>query len=163
MPPSPSLRSRCAHRLWQSVYPSIPPSHVLRPKVGNPMGAEPCPYSPEFGAAPFGRCLKIPAKRPSQIETICFDLKRRSHRAIRSFRSITVLRKRSERRELRRGPLWRFLFPVSFPIKETGSRRCAKSSRPNSRPAAAVTSPPLALRETASGPPPLKGRLRGRD
>ena len=67
------------------------------------MGAEPRPYSPEYGAALFSRCLKIPAKRPSQIETNRFDLKRRSHRAIRSFRSITVLRKRSERRALRRG------------------------------------------------------------
>ncbi len=137
------------------------------------MGAEPRPYSPEYGAAPVGRCWKIPAKRPSQIETMCFDLKRkrtrpqwgplargmrRSHRAIRSFRSITVLRKRSERRALRRGSLWRFLFPVSFPLKETGSRHSAKSPRPVPVPAAAVTSPPLALRETASGPPPLKGR-----
>ena len=64
---------------------------------------------------------------------MCFDLKRRSHRAIRSFRSITVLRKWSERRVLRRGSLWRFLFPVSFPPKETGSRRSVKSPRPNSR------------------------------
>ena len=36
------MRSRCAHRLWQSVSPSFPP--VLRPKVGNPKGAEP-PWS----------------------------------------------------------------------------------------------------------------------
>ncbi len=27
------------------------------------------------------------------------------------------------------GSLWRFLFPVSFPLKETGSRRSAKSPR----------------------------------
>ena len=67
------------------------------------MGPQPRPYSPEYGAAPIGRCLKIPAKRPSQIETNRFDLKRRNHRAIQSFRSITVLRKRSERRVLRRG------------------------------------------------------------
>ena len=63
---------------------------------------------------------------------------------------------RGDRLEI--GPLWRFLSPVSFPLKETGSRRSAKSPRPVLVPAAAVTSPPLALRETASGPPPLKGR-----
>ena len=63
---------------------------------------------------------------------------------------------RGDRLEI--GPLWRFLSPVSFPLKETGSRRSAKSPRPVPVPAAAVTSPPLALRETASGPPPLKGR-----
>ena len=83
-PRPPSLRSRCAHRLWQSVYPSIPPSHVLRPKVGDPMGAEP-PWS-------SGR------------------------------------ESRGDRLEI--GPLWRFLSPVSFPLKETGSRRSAKSPRP---------------------------------
>ena len=46
------------------------------------------------------------------------------------------------------------------------SPRCERRSLPQERniprpvpvPAAAVTSPPLALRETASGPPPLKGR-----
>ena len=101
----------------------------------------PRPYSPEYGAAPFGRCWKIPAKRPSQIETICFDLKRRSHRAIRSSRSITVLRKRSERRALRRGPLWRFLFPISFPLKEMGSRRSAKTPVQTYVPAAAGNPP----------------------
>ena len=163
-PPSPSLRSRCAHRLWQSVSPSKPPSLVQKWGIQwgrSPLGRRgrgPRPYSPEYGAAPFSRCLKIPAKRPSQIETICFDLKRRSHRAIRSFRSITVLRKRSERRALRRGPLWRFLSPISFPLKEMGSRRSAKRSRPDHRPRrSGLTSPPL------RGPPPLKGRLRGKD
>ena len=89
--------------------PSSPVPRKLRgisrgPQPPGRWGRIPRPYSPEYGAAPFGRCWKIPAKRPSQIETICFDLKRRSHRAIRSFRSITVLRKRSERRALRRGP-----------------------------------------------------------
>ena len=63
------------------------------------MGAEPRPYSPEYGAAPFPngtrahRCTAGPLARGM----------RRSHRAIRSFRSITVLRKRSERRVFRRG------------------------------------------------------------
>ncbi len=85
---------------------------VSRPKVGNPMGAEP-PWS--SGRDSQGNRLEI-------------------------------------------GSLGRFLSPVSFPLKETGSRRSAKSPRPVLVPAAAVTSPPLALRETASGPPPLKGR-----
>ncbi len=96
------------------------------PKGLRPFGRRgrcPRPYSPEYGAAPFGRCLKIPAKRPSQIETLRFDLKRRSHRAIRSFRSITVLRKRSERRALRRGSLWRFLSPISLAAKKSARRR----------------------------------------
>ncbi len=136
-----------AHTGCGNPYPPVPPQRktpVLREppslvqKWGiqwgrSPLGRRggiPCPYSPEYGAAPCGRCLKIPAKRPSQIETHRFDLMRRSHRAIRSFRSITVLRKRSERRALRRGSLWRFLFPVSFPLKETGSRRSARSPRP---------------------------------
>ena len=55
--------------------------------------------------------------------------RRRSHRAIRSFRSVTPLRKRSERRVLRRGPPAR-LSPISFPPKEMGSRRGAKLFRP---------------------------------
>ncbi len=84
----------------------------------------PRPYSPEYGAAPFGRCWKIPAKRPSQIETLRFDLKRRSHRAIRSFRSITVLRKRSERRVLRHGP------PARLYLL---SPRCERRSLPQER------------------------------
>jgi hypothetical protein len=95
-------------------------------------GRIPRPYSPEYGAAPFGRCLKIPAKRPSQIETMCFDLKRRSHRAIRSFRSITVLRKWSERRVLRRGSLWRFLSPLSLAAKKAARRR-RRDERTNRR------------------------------
>ena len=125
------LPERSSPVLRLSSPVSCPSSLVSRPKVGNPMGAEPCPYSPEFGAAPFGRCLKIPSIRPSQIETICFDLKRRSQRAIRSFRSITVLRKRSERRELRRGPLWRFLFPIS--AKRNGVAPQREMPRPNPR------------------------------
>ena len=95
VPPSPSLRSRCAHRLWQSVIPVQTP--VSRPKVGDPMGAEP-PWS--SGRESRGDCLEI-------------------------------------------GPLWRFLFPVSFPLKETGSRRSAKSPRPVPVPAAAGNPPPL--------------------
>ena len=67
--------------------------------------------------------MKIPAKRPSQIETLRFDLKRRSHRAIRSFRSITVLRKRSERRALRRGSLWRISFASFFGRAKKEARR----------------------------------------
>ncbi len=31
------------------------------------------------------------------------------------------------------GSLWRFLSPISFPLKEMGSRRSVKSPRPNSR------------------------------
>ena len=46
---------------------------------------------------------------------------------------------RGDRLEI--GPLWRFLFPVSFPLKETGSRRSAKSPRPVFVPAAAGDSP----------------------
>ena len=91
----------------------------------------PRPYSPEYGAAPFGRCWKIPAKRPSQIETLRFDLKRRSHRAIRSFRSITVLRKRSERRALRRGSLWR-VFAYFLHGEKVGRRR-RRGERTNRR------------------------------
>ena len=112
--------------LWQSAAPVQAPVHRLSSPVnhrGIQWGPQPRPYSPEFGAAPIGRCWKIPAKRPSQIETICFDLKRRSHRAIRSFRSITVLRKRSERRALRRGSLWRFLSPLSLAAKKAARRR----------------------------------------
>ena len=133
-------RTDCHDRPASNIFPPsspVKPSSLVqkwgiqwgRSPLGR-RGGSPRPYSPEYGAAPFGRCLKIPAKRPSQIETMCFDLKSRSHRAIRSFRSITVLRKWSERRVLRRGSLWRFLFPVSFPLKETGSRRSAKSPRP---------------------------------
>ena len=86
-----------------SPVPRKPRGISRGPQPPGRWGRIPRPYSPEYGAAPFGRCWKIPAKRPSQIETICFDLKRRNHRAIRSFRSITVLRKRSERRVFRRG------------------------------------------------------------
>ena len=97
-----------------SLVPRKPRGISRGPQPSGRWGRIPRPYSPEYGAAPFGRCLKIPAKRPSQIETICFDLKRRSHRAIRSFHSITVLRKRSEQRALRRGSLWRISFASFF-------------------------------------------------
>ena len=101
VPRPSSLRTRAA-----GVAIRIPvQTPVPRPRNprGISRGPQPRPYSPEYGAAPVGRCLKIPAKRPSQIETNRFDLKRRNHRAIRSFHSITVLRKRSERRVFRRG------------------------------------------------------------
>ena len=75
----------------------------------------------------------IPAKRPSQIETLRFDLKRRSHRAIRSFRSITVLRKRSERRVLRRGP------PEATGQGNETQTQAANPQKPGGLPAAAGT------------------------
>ena len=57
-PPSPSLRSRCAHRLWQSVFPIQTPSLVPRklrgisrgPQPPGRWGRIPRPYSPEYGA-----------------------------------------------------------------------------------------------------------------
>ncbi len=138
--------------LWQSAIPvqtpvSRPPSFVSRPKVGNPMGAEP-PWS-------SGR------------------------------------ESRGDRLEI--GPLWRFLFPVSFPLKETGSRRSAKIPRPvpvfrprrsidlstasrspspkgeakrKGHPLHRLRRSPFRAQGPLAGmralPPPMKGRLKGR-
>ena len=89
------LTERSSPVLRLSSPVSCPSSLVSRPKVGNPMGAEP---SWSSGRESRGDRLEI-------------------------------------------GPLWRFLFPVSFPLKETGSRRSAKSPRPVFVPAAAGDSP----------------------
>ena len=85
---------------------------VSRPKVGDPMGAEP-PWS-------SGR------------------------------------ESRGDRLEI--GPLGRAFAFFRRAAKEGRSRRSETTLVQTLVPAAAVTSPPLALRETASGPPPLKGR-----
>ena len=88
------------HNSEQRTVDLIPTSSVLRNPRGISRGPQPRPYSPEYGAAPFPngtrahRCAAGPLARGM----------RKSHRAIRSFCSITVLRKRSERRALRRGP-----------------------------------------------------------
>ena len=78
------LPERSSPVLRLSSPVSCPSSLVSRPKVGNPMGAEP---SWSSGRESRGDRLEI-------------------------------------------GPLWRFLFPISFPLKEIGSRRSAKSPRP---------------------------------
>ena len=59
------------------------------------------------------------------------------------------------------GSLWRFLFPVSFPLKETGSRRSAKSPRLVFGPTAAGDSPGVfRIRISPLRFVPLSRRLR---
>ena len=84
-------------------------SPVSRPRPrGISRGPQPRPYSPEYGAAPVGRCLKIPAKRPFQIETNRFDLKRRSRG------NLAGIRPKAGYRPFTRATT-RFPLAVSFP------------------------------------------------
>ncbi len=146
VPRPSSLRTRAA-----GVAIRIPvQTPVPRPRNprGISRGPQPRPYSPEYGAAPVGRCLKIPAKRPSQIETNRFDLKRRSRGNLAGIRPKAGYRPFT--RATTRFPLahfFRFFLWASkerSPPEATGQetksqRRAANPQKPGGLPAAAGT------------------------